>query len=345
MPDDASAGDSTAPTGSREDGTGAPGHPSLGPDEQALLAAFDRLEPQGSLQWGFDNAMGRITAPPAVPTPGAAPWKGLPDDLWNRGRSARIGQRFVGDVARVLADTLAADARAATSEVVAGFNVATWDALRYLAARVELLEARHNPARLEAAELETAPPDLSEWTGQVDTWLGTPDPSRAVIVGESGDGTLLRALLPTGRRMRGVEPRGASVWSALAEPGSGAAGGPAPPPDVVLGEMSDHLAVLAPASAGGVVLVGCVDRLDLAGKVGLVAEAVRVVRSGGSLVVLATDHRAWDEALPVTARDLLPGRPLHPETWLLLLGRLGVTDLEWHRPSSGTVHAVVGVVA
>jgi hypothetical protein len=79
--------------------------------------------------------------------------------------------------------------------------------------------------------------------------------------------------------------------------------------------------------------------------VGLVTRAVRAVRSGGRLVVFATDHRAWDEALPATARDLLPGRPLHPETWLLLLGRLGVVDPEWHRPSSGTVHAVVGGIA
>ncbi len=335
MPDDPSADDATA----------AAGHPPLGPDEQALLAAFDRLEPAGSLQWGFDNAMRRITAPPAVPTPGAAPWKGLPEDLWNRGRSARIGQRFVGDVARVLADTLASDARAATSEVVGGLNVATWDALRYLAARVELLEARHNPARLEAAELATVLPDLGEWTEPVDTWLGTPDPSLAVIVGESGDGTLLRALRGTGRWVRGVEPRGGLVWSALAEPGSGTDGDPTSPPDIVLGEMSDHLAELPAGSAGGVVLAGCVDRLDLAGKVEVVARAVRAVRSGGRVVVFATDQRAWDEALPVTARDLLPGRPLHPETWLLLLGRLGVVDLEWHRPSSGPVHAVVGGIA
>jgi hypothetical protein len=345
MPDDAPADGSTAPAGPSEGGMPAPGDPSLGPEEQALLAAFDRLEPQGSLQWGFDNAMSRITAPPAVPTPGATPWRGLPDDLWNRGRSARIGQRFVGDVARVLADTLAADARAATSEVVGGFNVATWDALRYLAARVELLEARHNPARLEVAELETVPADLSEWTGQVDTWLGPPDPSLAVVVGESGDGTLLRALLSTGRRVRGVEPRGGLVWSALTGPDSGTAGDPTSAPDVVLGETGDHLAELPAASLGGVVLVGGVDRLDLAGKVGLLARAVRAVRSGGRVVVFATDQRAWDEALPVTARDLLPGRPLHPETWLLLLGRLGVVDLEWHRPSSGTVHAVVGGVA
>ena len=46
------------------------------------------------------------------------PWRGLPDDLWERGHSARIGQRFVGDVAGVLADILAADARTVADAAV-----------------------------------------------------------------------------------------------------------------------------------------------------------------------------------------------------------------------------------
>ncbi len=130
----------TADGGGAGDGRRAPG-----PDESELLAAFDRMRPQGSLQWGFDDAMRRIARPETGSA--TAPWNGLPDDLWDRGRSARIGRRFVGDVARVLADLLAADARTAAAAAAAGVNVATWDALRYLAARVGLLEARLDPAR------------------------------------------------------------------------------------------------------------------------------------------------------------------------------------------------------
>ena len=125
---------------------GAPG-PEDGPeaDEIELLAAFDRLRPQGSLQWGFDDAMRRLSEPGAGAGAVGLPWAGLPDDLWERGRSARIGQRFVGDVAGVLASILAADARAAADAAMDDRILAAWDALRYLAARMERLESWVDP--------------------------------------------------------------------------------------------------------------------------------------------------------------------------------------------------------
>ena len=114
-----------------------------------LLAAFDRLRPQGSLRWCFDDAMRRLEHPDHESSAGALPWPGLPDDLWERGRSARIGHRFAGDVATVLADILAADARAAADAAVSSLSgdrfEAAFHALRYLAARVEALEARIDP--------------------------------------------------------------------------------------------------------------------------------------------------------------------------------------------------------
>ena len=91
----------------------------------------------------------------------------------------------------------------------------------------------------------------------------------------------------------------------------------------------------------GVVLLGCVDRLDLVGQLGLVEQSARVVGPGGTIVVLATDQAAWAEGLSAPARDLAPGRPLHPETWSLLLHRAGAPDPVWHRPASGSLHAVV----
>jgi hypothetical protein len=314
------------------------GQHGLEPDEAELLAAFDRLRPQGSLRWGFDDAMRRIAEPDTNSLTGAAPWKGLPDDLWERGRSALIGRRFVGDVAGVLADLLAADARTAADAAVAGVNQATWDALRYLAARVELLEARLDPTRLQAAELPLAAPDVAEWADAIGTWFGPPDHEATAIVGESGDGALLRALAGAGWRVQGVEPRGGSAWSSLA---SLAADGNRASAHVELGEVLDHLRGIPDASAAGVVLAGCVDRLDLAGKMGLLDHALRGTRAGGAIVVLTTDQSAWDGALSHPVRDLAPGRPLHPETWSLLLHRAGAVEIDWHRPTSGSVHAVV----
>lgn len=312
-----------------------------GSDERVLLAAFDRLSPRGGLRWGFDDAMRRIEQPDTDSAAAAAPWPGLPDDLWERGHSARVGQRFVGDVAGVLADILAADARTAADAAVAAVNgdrfVAASDALRYLAARVELLESRVDPLGLEAAEWPLPVPDPGEWTGAVDTWLGSSHPRDPVLVGESGAGALLRALRGAGRPVVGIEPRGESVWRALAVPGVR----DDPECEVVLGEVAAHLRVTPDASIAGVVLLGCVDRLDLAGKIGLLEQSLRVIRPGGTIVVLTTDQSAWDDALAVPARDLVPGRPLHPETWTWLLDRAGTTEVVWHRPVSGVLHAVV----
>ncbi len=306
------------------------------------MAAFDRLRPQGSLQWGFDDAMRRIAQPDTDPATGAAPWPGLPEDLWERGRSALIGRRFVGDVAGVLADLLAADARTAAAAAVAGVNEATWDALRYLAARVGLLEARLDPAGLQAAELPLGAPDLTEWVDRIGSWLDPPDPTDTVIVGESGEGALARALRAVGHRVLGVEPRGAAAWASFAS-SEGDQGGPTA--EVVFAEVIDQLGTIPDATCGGVVLAGCVDRVDLAENVGLLDHAFRVTKAGRSIVVLTTDQSAWDAGLSHPARDLAPGRPLHPETWSLLLGRSGAVDVVWHRPTTGTVHAVVARTA
>jgi hypothetical protein len=327
MPDDAD------PEAGPDSEPGA--EPGGGAAERVLLDAFDRRSPQGSLRWGFDDAMRRIEHPDVDAAAGVSPWKGLPDDLWQRGRSAQIGQRFVGDVAGVLADILAADARAVAEGAAAGVNVAVWDALRYLAARVEALEGRIDPLGLETAEWPGPAPDPGEWVGSVDAWLGRRQEEAPIVVGESGDGALLGALKGSGRRVLGVEPRGPAAWRSVSDRP------PEEATDIVLSEVAAHLEAMPDASAAGVVLVGCVDRLDLGGQLGLLEQSVRVVVPGGTVVVLVSDQTAWSAGLSPPARDLAPGRPLHPETWMLLLHRSGAATVEWHRPASGAVHAVV----
>jgi hypothetical protein len=314
-----------------------PGEQAMPAADAELLAAFDRMSPQGSLAWGFDDAMRRITHPDVASTTGADPWPGLPDDLWMRGRSARIGQRFVGDVAGVLAELLAADARSVAGAAVAGANTATWDALRYLAARVAMLEARVDPSGVQVAELATAPPDLSEWLDAIPTWLGTTGADGRVLVGESGDGVLLQTLREAGWRARGVEPRGTLAWRSLEALGrTGDDGAPA----VTFGNVLGHLGSLDDVSCGAIILAGCVDRADLAGNLALLAESLRVLEAEGTLVVLTTDQASWERSRSAPERDLSIGHPLHPETWLLLLARTGLSA-DWHRPATGSVHAIV----
>ncbi len=313
----------------------------LSAGERELLAAFERLSPQGSLQWGFDDAMRRIADPGTESI--TAPWKGLPDDLWERGRSALIGQRFVGDVAGVMAELLAADSRLVARGVADGRFLAVWDALRYLAARVERLEARVDPLGFEAAERAVPVPDPVEWLEDLPRWLAVSEQRGPVIVGESGDGGLLDALRRAGLRVRGVEPRGASVWRSLAgdREASATDGGT---DGVEMAEVVDFLAGLPDDGAAGIVLLGCVDRLDLVAKLELLDQSIRVVAPGGAVVVLATDRSVWDEALSVPERDLAQGHPLHSETWELLLHRAGAVDAVSYRASSGTVHAIVARV-
>ena len=148
----------------------------LAPEEVALLAAFDRLRPQGNLQWCFDDAMRRLDRPDHDSASGALPWPGLPDDFWERGRSARVGRRFMGEVTGALAELLAADARAAADAAVTSLHgdrfIAAWDALRFLATRVDALEDRLDPIGVAAADVDLDLPDTSAWTEQLAEWLG-----------------------------------------------------------------------------------------------------------------------------------------------------------------------------
>ncbi len=326
-----------------EDLAGPAGDEGLDAGEHALLEGFDRLAPVGSLRWGFDDSMARLASRP--PAESALPWAGLPGDLWERGRSARIGQRFVGDVAGVLAEVLAADARAVADAAVSArvderFGAA-WDALRHLAARLEQLEERADP--LAALQLDVharaAPPrpDVAHWAASLDDWLDPGAlPAGTVLVGESGDGALVSALGDRGRAALGVDPSGAAVWQASR---SG-------PPSVrtVLGDVPAVLRAVEDRSLAATVLVGWVDRQAVADDCAAVALAGRRTAPGGAVAVLATAQDVWDAALAPPARDLLPGRPLHPDTWQLLFERAGLADVVVRSRPGGGAHAVVGWV-
>ncbi len=321
------------------------GVPAVSRDEAELLAAFERLRPQGSAEWVFEDALRRVNQPDEATSAIAYPWKGLPDDLWERGRSARVGQRLMGDVAAAMADVLAADARLAADAAVNAVNggrfVATWQALQYLAARVAALESRSDPLGLEAAEWPGSPPDQTAWLDAATQWFTDVDRQFPIIVGESGDGALVDALGRDGRRVRGIEPRGASVWRSFGTAEGGPAGGP---PEFVIDHVDRYLQAAPDQRAGGVVLIGCVDRADLPGKLDLLDQAIRVTVTGGAVVVLTEDQNTWEASLSHPARDLCRGRPLHPETWTFLLQRSGAADPHWHRPTTGDLHAVVARV-
>jgi hypothetical protein len=338
----------TEPTGPSTpvQSSGPDGDPQtlLPADERELLNAFDRLRPQGTVGWNFDDAVRRLVEPGKSPGRPAG-WSGLPGDLWQRGRSTKASERVLGDVVKVVAQDLSEYTDRAVEEghqvaatELAELRRAVLDAIRFLAARVEQLESSVDPVGLRAAQLDLPHFGGSEWSTVAARWTA----ARAdlpVVVGELGDDTLLSALADCGVEVEGVDPRGAVVWAANAkfEVGSSRI-------DIVCAPVVDYLRSLPDASRGCIVLAGSVDRSDLAGKMDLVDQARRVVARGGSLVLLATDQLAWDVSLDPVVRDVLPGRPLHPETWLAVLAQRGLSEPRWLRPSTGKVHAVVAEV-
>jgi hypothetical protein len=316
----------------------------LSADERGLLEGFDRLRPQGSLRWVFDDAVRRLIEPEDVPGRPAG-WSGLPSDLWERGRSTKASERVLGDVVTTVAqdlteytDRAAEEVRSLSADALTVLRVAVRDAVQFLSARVDLLETARDPLGLQAGSIELPAVDLSAWVTAAAEWAGG-HPDLPVVMGELSDSALLSALATGGSTVEGVDPRGSVVWAADAVFEVGQR-----PVEIVFAEVVDYLRTLDPGSRGCVVLAGCVDRMDLAGKVDLVDEALRVVVPGGTLVLLVSGQAAWDAALDPVVRDLLPGRPLHPETWRKVLDLRGLDDSSWLRPTIGNVHAVVAEV-
>jgi len=331
----------TSETSGRSDGEPRTVLPA---DERGLLDAFDRLRPQGTLGWNFDDAVRRLVEP--IEAPGRpAGWGGLPADLWQRGRATQASERVLGDVVQLLAqdlteytDRAVEESQQISANELAELRRSVFDAIRFLAARVEQLESSSDPVGLRAGQLDLPNFSGSEWSGVVAGRTASRSDLPAMM-GELGDDALLSALAGGDVRVEGVDPRGSVAWAADAKFGAGSG-----QIDIVFADVADHLRSLPDASRGCVVLAGCVDRSDLARKMDLVDQARRVVASGGSLVLLVTDQVAWDDSLGPVVRDLLPGRPLHPQTWLAVLGHRGLTALQWKRATTGSVHAVVAEV-
>ena len=309
--------------------------------EAELLDVFARLAPVASHRWNFEESMSRLNPqPPPALANVVPPWEGLPPDVWARGRSAQVGQRMVGDVLAAVADLLATDARAAATEA-AGAQAqayrqqftAAWDALRYLAARLERLERRVDVVADLFPDLARDVPEaeVGPWADHLSDWFTPPEAEGSVIHGESGDGSLLRALHAFGYEVSGIEPRAERVWAGAGDPA------------VALGEVTDRLAEVTDGELAWVILSGCIDRLDTPGKLLLVELVLSKTAPGATVAVLPTDQQAFTAASPVTVSDLAPGRPLHPETWSAVFARVGLVDVRWHRPEGGALtHAIVG---
>ncbi|HUY63498.1 MAG TPA: methionine biosynthesis protein MetW [Acidimicrobiales bacterium] len=155
-------------------------------------------------------------------------------------------------------------------------------------------------------------------------------PGGRVLHAECGDGSLLGALGQAAVDAYGIDPGTAAADRAVA------AGF-----DVRRDEVAGHLGALGTDRLGGLVLSAVVDRASMAERRRLLRLAELTLVPGGLLAVVGIEPDAWLATVGPVVADLAPGRPLHAETWVHLVGRLGFTDVEVHHgPGSFAVLAV-----
>jgi len=140
-------------------------------------------------------------------------------------------------------------------------------------------------------------------------------PVGRVLHAECGDGALLVALGRAGIDAYGVDP-GTAASDRAVQAGL----------DVRRDDVLGHLGSVADEALAGLVLSACVDRLSLTERRRALRLAEEKLAPGGVLVVIGTAPGAWERVAGPVAADLAPGRPLHAETWVHLVGQAGFAD-------------------
>jgi hypothetical protein len=278
----------------------------------ALRDAFERLQPQGSDPWNFLAAFTHLGDRYGPYQPGASDLsrllEGSDEEAPDRaGPLARRRRRRAGAAAAEVGEQ--SELAFAMAQVV--------EALRFTAARVRTLEERlaRQDRPVDGAAWLVPARELGTWVEPVTAHLlaALGDGERVEILhGDCGEGDLVRALNRSGVPASGAEPRGMVALSGLE---SGCA--------IAINEVSDELAARPPASLGGLVLSGVVDRLPLPALVALLAQARRVLTRHAHLVVVATEPEVAEARCGVVARDLLQAAPQHVASWEVLLDRAG----------------------
>ena len=207
------------------------------------------------------------------------------------------------------------------TDQVQEFAHATTRVLRLLDHRITRLEARVGTADPETlARLGPLPTgtDVEPWVDEIARALEAA--TGRVLHAECGRGGLLERLREAGIDGYGVEPRiDAADAAALAGL------------EVRHEGVVEHLDTVADRALAGAVLNGAPDTLPLPAKVHLVESAARAIRPGGHLLVVTARAESWGRGRTAVLADLAPdGRPLHPETWVQLLGVNGFAEVVVH---------------
>jgi hypothetical protein len=288
-----------------------PGSPS--PEDRArvgaaLRASFARLSPQGSDEWNFMGAFTHLGDRYGPYQPGTSD---LADLLRSKeGTASRRGLRGrIAPGGKQGGEEEKSEVEDAMTHVV--------EAFRFLHARVSTLEARASTEDLPldgAAWLAPAR-ELGAWVEPLTALVTAGTPGGEVLHADCGHGALVGALAAQGVPVTGVEPRGGVALRAL-ESGC----------DVTISEITEVLPQRPPASLGGLVLSGVVDRLPLHAILPLLVDSKRALESGAPIVIVSEPLTPLAGNAP-TSHDMVDRAALHLETWELLLDRSGFVDV------------------
>ncbi|MDQ2724192.1 MAG: class I SAM-dependent methyltransferase [Actinomycetota bacterium] len=272
--------------------------------ERALDVTFARFAPVDAVTGDFDTMVAKLEASTNIDTR-------APTDSSRRG---------VAQMKAVVAKAIDWELRHVASQA-SGLAHATTRALRLLGERVDDLE-RHNPASTETSLVELgvkgrASLPAGDWATAVTTIMA--GITGRVCHAECGEGDLVAALRSAALDIYGVDPDERLVIRASAKVA-----------DLRADSVRDHLRHLPPDSLQGLILSGYVDRTN-AQSLGAVIDLARLsLAPGGVLVVISHQPEAWDNPDRAVLADLAAGRPLHPETWQLLLAQRGLTGATVH---------------
>lgn len=233
--------------------------------------------------------------------------------------------RGVAQMKAVVAKAIDWELRHVASQA-SGLAHATTRALRLLGERVDDLE-RQTPASAETSLVELAGKaraalPAGDWASAIATIMA--DSTGRICHAECGEGDLVAALRSAALDIYGVDPDERLVIRASAKVA-----------DLRSDTVRDHLRRLPPDSLGGLVLSGYVDRTNAQTLGSLIDLARLSLAPGAALVVISHQPEAWDRPDRAVLADLAGGRPLHAETWQLLLAQRGLTGPTVHPGADG----------
>ena len=285
-----------------------------------MRAAFARLRPQGSDAWNFLAAFTHLGDRYGPYHPGASDLsrKLEADDEDPSGRAATWKRRLLQRAGSADSGARGATGGATAQAEFAQAMAQVVEAFRFLSARVRTLEERlgYEDRPVDGAAWLLPAPELGNWVEPVAAHIVGATPGRDVVHGDCGEGALLGVLQKAGLTARGAEPRGAVALKAL-ERGHA----------VSMAEVAEELATCVPASLGGLVLSGVVDRVPIHSLVSLLDRSRHALALGAPIVVVASDPDRSPDQVGAVGRDVLRPQPLHAETWTVLLQRAGFVSV------------------